>query len=185
MSEAAHLPRFDRDGQYGAQLNAFAMAAQTSLMPTMIADSVAPGFPIVFANDAFLAMSGFSRNALVASPIEILFGAAVNAKSLVLLTTTIASGGAGIWQMSVQRANGSTFLAVVYLSPLVIGDEEVVKHVINVYDLASLICMSRDKEETYPALYDKVPGFIALSNGSEQSLLIRIPPTNLLSSATV
>jgi two-component system sensor kinase FixL len=40
-----------------------------------------------------------------------------------------------------------------------------VNHVINVFDLASLLCMSREKEEVYPALYDKAPSFIALSDG--------------------
>lgn len=145
------------------------MAAQTSPMPTMITDSVAPGIPIVFANDACLAMTGFARNRLLASSIDILFGAAANAKSLALLEAAIASGGNGVWQMNVQRENGSTFLAVVYLSPLVVGDHKVVNHVINVFDLASLLCMSREKDEVYPALYDKAPGFIALSDGANHT----------------
>lgn len=165
MSKAAHQLRFERNDRYGAQLGAFAVAAQTSPMPTIITNSVAPGQPIIFANEACFAMTGFGPNGLVASPLKTLFGAAANAKSLALLETAIASGGAGMWQMNVRRANGSTFLAVVYLSPLVMGGDEVANHVINVFDLASLLCMSREKEEVYPALYDKAPGFIALSDG--------------------
>lgn len=165
MPKAAHQPRLERNDRYGAQFGAFAMAAQTSPMPTMIADSVSPGYPIVFANEAFLAMTGFSHNALRASPIETLFGATINAESFALLEMAAAGGKAGMWQMNVRRANGSTFLAVVYLSPIITDDDEVINHVINVFDLASLLCMSREKEEAYPALYDKAPGFIALSDG--------------------
>lgn len=138
-------------------------------MPTMITNSMAQGLPIVFANDACFATTGFGPNQLLASPLRTLFGAATNTGSLALLETAIANGGAGMWQMNVQRENGSTFLAVVYLSPLVMGGDEVVNHVINVFDLASLLCMSREKEEVYPALYDKAPGFIALSDGSSHT----------------
>lgn len=165
MSKAAHEAPLERNDRYGAQFGAFAMAAQTSPMPTMIADSVSSGYPIVFANEAFLAMTGYSRNALRASPLETLFGATINAESFALLEMAAAGGKAGMWQMNVRRANGSIFLAVVYLSPIITDDDEVVNHIINVFDIASLLCMSREKEEVYPALYDKAPGFIALSDG--------------------
>jgi hypothetical protein len=68
MAKAAHQLRIERNDRYGAQFGAFAMAAQTSPMPTMITDSMAPGYPILFANEAFLAMPCWqarSRHCLV------------------------------------------------------------------------------------------------------------------------
>lgn len=167
MLKAVQKLRLDPAERYGAQLGAFAMAAQNSPMPTMITDSTAPGIPIAFANDAFLAMIGLRRNALLANPIKSLFGAAADVETLELIEAAIASGGTGMWKITVQRANESTFLAVVYLSPIFIDDGKVANHIVNVFDIASLVCMSKDREEVYPALYDKAPGFIALSEGAD------------------
>lgn len=166
LKTVQHL-RLDPAERYGAQLGAFAMAAQNSPMPAVITDSTAPGIPVAFANDAFLAMTGHSRNALLASPIETLFGEVADGETLDLLENTAANGGTGMWKLNVQRANESTFLAMVYLSPIFTDDGKIINHIINVFDIGSLLCMSKDREEIYPALYDRAPGFIALTDGAD------------------
>lgn len=157
--------RFDHDENYSSQLGAFMVAAQSSPMPTMIVDSLVPSITIVFVNDALLDMTGFDRSDLLGNSIYKIFGELADQKTISLLGTGVASGKAGQWQVSVERANKSTFLAITYLSPVFDNKGNVKNHVVNFFDVTSMLCMSREKKEIYPAVYDKAPGFIAICNG--------------------
>lgn len=158
---------FDEADEYRSELGVFAMAGKTSAMPGVIVDSRLKTRPMIFANDAFLAMTGFDRNALVAHPVSSLFGASADPETVALLENGIATGSSGQWQINLERANGTAFLAAVYLSPIHDRHGEVANHLVTAFDIASMLCISREKKEVYPAIYDSAPGFIAITNGSD------------------
>jgi PAS domain S-box-containing protein len=54
------------------QLGPFVAAAETTRMPMVFTDAKAPDSPIVFANESFLAMAGFTREELLGQPFSFL-----------------------------------------------------------------------------------------------------------------
>ena len=49
-------------------MEALAQTARHSLLPTILTDSLIAGNQVVFANDAFLAMAGLDREAILGRP---------------------------------------------------------------------------------------------------------------------
>lgn len=140
-----------------------------SPMPTIFVNSLHNGSPIAFSNDAFLAMMGFTRDDILNQPIMALFGDTADPITIGLLQTTLASGGIGYWQINFQRANKSTFFGVIYVAPVWDEDRALIGHVVNAVDLAAMLCISRETKSIYPQIYDKAPGFIAMSRGENHT----------------
>ena len=153
-----------------AMLLPFADAARGSLLPTILTDALIADNPVVFANDAFLAMIGNSREAVIGRPIMDLVGSTADSYVLSLFQAAIANNRNGLWQMKLARENNATFLSVAYLSPVMDENGKLISHKLNIVDLASLICISKERETIFPGIYDKAPGFIALSAGERHTI---------------
>lgn len=169
MSKTTTYSRSDKFGQYHELLAPLADAASGSYMPTILSDSTIGGNTVVFVNDAFLAMTGRERDTILGRPLLDLFGDAGDAYTLALFQATIANHRNGLWQMKLARENHTTFLGVIYLSPITDETSKVIAHSVNIFDLASLICISKDRESIFPGIYDKAPGFIAISSGKDHT----------------
>lgn len=105
-----------------AQGGPFVQAVDTTSMAMIVTDCTAPSNPIIFANDAFLALSGYSRDEVLGKNYRLLYGQktdpeterkveqALNATGDVVLETLMyRKEGNGIWVMhhvGVQRENG-------------------------------------------------------------------------------
>ncbi len=127
-------------------------------------DSPSAGSPVLLANDAFLAMTGFTRAATIGRAVTGVFADKADPDTIALLQTCLANGNAGLWQISIKRANQTTFLGVIYATPVCDHDNRLLGHIINFIDLNSMLCLSREMEEIYPRIYDKAPDFIAISS---------------------
>lgn len=133
----------------------------------MIVDSLVPEITIVFANNAFLEITGFDRRDLFGKSVYNIFGASADQETALFLKNAIANGTTGQWQVNLERANKSSSFGVIYVSPIYDNKGNVKNHIINFLDVASMLCMSRDKKEIYPTVYDKAPGFIAICSGKD------------------
>lgn len=169
MFTSTAYPPSDMFGQHHATLAPFADAASGSYMPTILADGMIKGNPVVFINDAFLALTGRARETILDRPLLDLFGDTADLYTLALFQATIANHRNGLWQMKLARENDTTFLGVVYLSPITDETNKIIAHSVNIFDLASLICISKDRESIFPGIYDKAPGFIAISSGKDHT----------------
>ena len=155
----------DKFGRDHPKLLPMANVARGSLLPTILTDGLIAENPLVFANDAFLAMTGYSRDKILGCPIMDLIGDTADSYTLSLFQAAITNNHSGLWQMKLARENNVTFLGVLYLSPMMDENGKLISHSINIVDLASLICISKQRESIFPGIYDKAPGFIALSTG--------------------
>lgn len=165
MPQAMERPKVARLMHYYAVLGPFAEAAYRSPLPMIFTDSLSADSPILLANDAFLAMTGFTREAAIGRAVTDVFGDKADPDTIALLQKSLANGNAGLWQISIKRANQTTFLGVIYVTPVCDQENILLGHIINFIDLGSVLCLTREMEEIYPKIYDQAPGFIAISNG--------------------
>lgn len=152
-----------------ALIDGLAETARGSLLPTIIISSIVASNPVIFANDAFVAMTGHDHEAIPGRPLLNLLGSVADPYTLSLFEIAIADGQSGVWQMKLMRGNGTTFLGVIYLSPITNADEKLIAQSINIVDLASLICMAKERESIFPGIYDEAPGFISISSGPDHT----------------
>ena len=63
-------------------LGPFVVAAQTTRMPMLFADAAKPEHPIIFANDSFLALTGYDREEVLGKSFNFLMANAADAEAL-------------------------------------------------------------------------------------------------------
>jgi len=164
---SSQLTNFDADfsPQFLTELVAFRAASKITHMPLVYTDANVAANPIVFANDAFLAMTGFDPEEILGQPIAAIFDDAADPHTISLLQETIAKDEAGTWQFNFQRATESTFPVVVYLTPFHDKKIGIAHNVFTFFDLAALRCLSPKEKDFQPRVYDSAPGFIAYTLG--------------------
>jgi PAS domain S-box-containing protein len=96
----------------------FAAAVRATRMPMIITDPHQSDNPIIFANDAFLRMTGYSRNEVNGRNCRFLQGPETNPGDVRRVREAIASrSDIGIDLLN-YRKDGSTFWNALYLSPV-------------------------------------------------------------------
>lgn len=149
---------------------ALARAAQGSALPTIGTNRLAEGNPIVFVNDAYLAMTGAARDAVLSRPIMEVLACRADAAGLSGLGAMLADGCSGSWRMRIRRDDEAAFPGIVYMSAIYDADDRVIGHCINIVDLADTSRLSHDRDDIDFAIYDKAPGFIAIAKGADHRL---------------
>lgn len=134
-------------------------------MPLVYTDGSVSSNPVLFANDAFLAMIGADREDILGLPVASLFDDTTHSQSISLLKETMAQHGSGTWQFNLRRATNSTFLVAVYLTPF---EDKVIglsRNILTFFDVAALLCLSPKEKHFQSRVYDRAPGFIACTSG--------------------
>lgn len=157
----------DADINLRKQLGPCAAAVETSLMAMLIIDSGFSTFPIIYANAAFLTLTGFARAAVAGMPVNVILSNDAAPDIVALIQEAVSADSAGTWQAQCQCADKSEFRAAVYLSPLR-GNGGLAKKAL----LSIVRCGDCDKttlshQNPLYALYEKAPGFIATSEGPD------------------
>jgi PAS domain S-box-containing protein len=96
----------------------FAAAIRATRMPMIITDPRLPDNPIVFANDAFLRLSGYERDEVMGRNCRFLQGPETDQKSISLVRDAIEARTAISIDLLNYRKDGSTFWNALYLSPV-------------------------------------------------------------------
>jgi PAS domain S-box-containing protein len=98
----------------------FGAAVRHSRTPMMIADirPVAGAGRVLFANDAFLALSGYTLEEVVARGGRILDGPDTDAAELERMDSSVAAGEAVRCELLSYRKDGSTFWNAMQVSPI-------------------------------------------------------------------
>ncbi|PIE11859.1 MAG: histidine kinase [Rhodobacterales bacterium] len=87
-------------------------------LPLVISDPTVADAPIIFANDAFLALTGFERSEVVGRNCRFLQGPATTEESLQQVRAIIASGDVGTVEIVNYRKDGSTFINALQIGPV-------------------------------------------------------------------
>lgn len=96
----------------------FAAAVRATRMPMVITDPAQPDNPIIFCNEAFQALSGYSREEIIGRNCRFLQGPDTNPESVTQIRNAIAENTDIAIDILNYRKDGSTFWNALYLSPV-------------------------------------------------------------------
>lgn len=144
VPETALLPAdHDRRGDIApadASSDIFFAAVRTTRMPMVVTDPHRPDNPIIFCNDAFSFMTGYSQDEILGYNCRFLQGPETDRTVVGELRAAIAKREEVSVEMLNYRKNGSTFWNALYVSP-VFGDDGELR-----YFFASQLDISRRRE---------------------------------------
>jgi PAS domain S-box-containing protein len=122
-------------------LGPFVVAAETTRMAMMFTDAKEPGHPIIFANDAFLSLTGYDRKEVLGHKFNFLMARGADPKALAQVETAFEGSTDHGSEIRYRRKDGSMFWAAIFISPVLDGSGEVVQH------FASFVDLTRQKQE--------------------------------------
>ncbi len=123
----AEVDAFRRD------LGPFVVAAEKTRMPMVFTDEE-PGHPIIFANDAFLTLTGYAREELLAKSFQSLLAAGVDAKTMQIVDSAFRGECDSDPEIHYKRKDGSEFWATLFVSPVCKEDGTVVQQFVSLVD---------------------------------------------------
>jgi PAS domain S-box-containing protein len=115
-------------------LGPFVVAVETTRMPMLFTNALAPDHPIIFANDSFILLTGYDRQELLASKVDSIFAKGDDAKERDRVEAAIRESSTPLG-VECRRKDGSVFLADVYINPVCDDDGKVVQHFWSFVDL--------------------------------------------------
>jgi PAS domain S-box-containing protein len=101
----------------------------------MIFTNEAPGHPVIFANDAFLKLTGYERDEVLAKSIQSLLAVGVNAKTMPLVEAAFRGESNSEPEIYYKRKDGSEFWASVFVSPVCDENGAVVQQFVSFVDV--------------------------------------------------
>ncbi len=141
MTDETQKSPAQREGEaaveaFRRELGPFVVAAEKTRMPMVFIDEE-PGYPVIFANDAFLKLTGYARNEVLAKNFEALLAAGVDAKTMQVVESAFRGGCGTDPELHYKRKDGSEFWATMFVSPVCDKKGAVVQHFVSLIDLTS------------------------------------------------
>ena len=103
----------------------FAAAIRATRMAMLVTDARQPDNPIIFANNAFLALTGYPREEIIGRNCRILQGPDTDPAAVEMLRHAVANGQDAAIDILNYRKDGTTFWNALYLSPVRNQDGEI------------------------------------------------------------
>ena len=116
-------------------LGPFVVAAETTRMPMIFTDAKEPDNPIIFANDAFLSLSGYDREEVLGQSFNFLMARGTDEKACALIEAVFDGVFEGGAEIRYRRKDESVFWAALYISPVMDESGAVVQHFASFVDL--------------------------------------------------
>lgn len=122
-------------------LGPFVVAAETTRMAMVFADAKEPSYPIIFANDAFLALTGFVREEVLGQPFNFLMADGADTAALKRIKIEFEANVEAGTEILYRRKDGSEFWAALFVSPVQDKSGAIVQY------FTSFVDLTRHKEE--------------------------------------
>lgn len=116
-------------------LGPFVVAAETTRMAMLFTDAKEPDNPIVFANDAFLDLTGYAREEVLGQSFNFLMARGTDPDSRARIDAAFASTSKGGSEICYHRKDGSEFWSAVLISPVRDEDDNLVQYFASFVDL--------------------------------------------------
>ncbi len=124
----ASVESFRRD------LGPFVVAAQKTRMP-MVFTNEEPGHPVIFANDAFLLLTGYAREQVLAKSFQSLLAVGVDNATMPIVEAAFRGAHDREPEIHYRRKDGSEFWASMFVSPVCDERGTVVQQFVSFVDL--------------------------------------------------
>jgi PAS domain S-box-containing protein len=115
-------------------LGPFVVAAEKTRMPMVFTDEE-PGHPVIFANDAFLLLTGYGRDEVLAKSFQSLLAVGVDEVTMGVVEAAFRGDCATDPEIHYKRKDGSEFWASMLVSPVCDESGAVVQQFVSFIDL--------------------------------------------------
>jgi PAS domain S-box-containing protein len=138
MSDKAHKDEEQKAAEtdveeFKEDLGPFVTAADTTRMPMVFTDAKKPDNPIIYANDAFLELTGYERDELLAQSFNFLLANPSDREVLDEIAAAFA-GKEDCSDTGYRRKNGNIFYASLFVSPVRDEAGNIYQHFISLVD---------------------------------------------------
>jgi PAS domain S-box-containing protein len=116
-------------------LGPFVVAAETTRMAMVFTDPKAPDNPIIFANDSFLALTGYDRAEVLGQGFNALMERGATPEILKELAAAFDGPSESSVEVRYHRKNGSVFWADLFISPVRDEGGDIVQHFVSFVDM--------------------------------------------------
>jgi len=113
----------------------FVEAVRVTRMPMIVTDAALPGNPILFANEAFIRLSGYPIEELVGQDPHFMNGQETDPEAVRRYTAAIAENRDETLEILQYRKDGTPFWAMLFASPLNDGQGRVTNHFLSYLDI--------------------------------------------------
>ena len=142
MDKPGHQEAAEADVEgFKQKLGPFVVAAETTRMPMVFTDAKASGMPIIFANQAFLDLTGYDGHEVLGQNFDFLMEHGTDPEAAAEIRTAFGGARGLETQFCCRRKDDSTFWATIFINPVQDEDGDVVQH------FASFVDVTRHKEE--------------------------------------
>lgn len=145
----------------------FVVAAEKTRMPMIFTDATDPANPLVFANDSFLELTGYTRRAAIGRPIRDIIKSTNDNRGSSAILAALLSGEDGNWELECYDAEGREFLAAVLLSPVRDDDGNLIQNFLSFVKLGGQLDRLVAAHNELHTIYQQAPGFIAIAEGPQ------------------
>lgn len=115
-------------------------------------------------------MTGFERLDVLGKSICSVFGQITDQSSVDYMSQRLVDDEPGTWEIACQRADGSTFLASVFMHPLRAKSGLHQQHIVSFYTSDNPPDLASANTRDVHLLYQHAPGFIATSEGPDHRI---------------
>src|SRR4051795_4276033 len=112
----------------------FVEAVHLTRMPMLITDAALPGNPIIFANRAFIELSGYTEDELLGQDPHFMNGDGTDPSAIRQYQSAITRGRDETLEILQYRKDGMPFRAMLFASPLDDGQGKVTNHFLSYLD---------------------------------------------------
>jgi len=118
-------------------LGPFVVAAETTRMAMVFADACETDNPIIFANDAFLELTGYTREEVLGQSFNFFMAHVDDEDALALIRKAFEGLSETDFEIHYRRKDGSKFWATLFVSPVRDDDGDIIQYFASFVDLTS------------------------------------------------
>ncbi|MDB5705102.1 MAG: hypothetical protein JWN66_2218 [Sphingomonas bacterium] len=168
LHDDAGQERAEREvDRFRRALGPFVVAAEMTRMAMTFTNATEPGNPIIFANDSFLALTGFAQDEVVGQSFGFLMARVADPDALARIEAQFEEEATETIEVECRRRDGRPFLVAVRINPVRDRQGKIVQHCASFVDLSGHIERVRRERDALHALYQHTPDFIATTEGPE------------------
>lgn len=112
----------------------FVVAVENTRMPMAFTDANLPNHPIIFVNDSFLTLTGYTREEIIGRDFETLLDPKAHPQRQSIVTSALSEAEAVDPEGQFLRKDGVAFCASLFVSPVRDADGRVVQHFLSLVD---------------------------------------------------
>ncbi len=134
----------------------FVEAVRVTRMPMLVTDATLPGNPIIFANRAFVNLSGYDVDELVGQEPHFMNGEGTDPEVVRCYEEAIAEGRDETLEILQYHKDGTPFRAMLFASPLDDGQGTVTNHFLSYLDITRRFDAETDLRTLTAELEDRI-----------------------------